>query len=58
MTAVILREGATASAPELREWMNERVPARYQRGSEGVILQDFPPSAAGKTLKREIREAY
>ena len=58
LAAVILREGATASAVELREWINARVAARYQRVSEVVILPDFPRSAAGKTLKRELRAPY
>jgi acyl-CoA synthetase (AMP-forming)/AMP-acid ligase II len=58
LAAVILREGATATPGELRDWINERVAARYQRVSEVVIMSDFPRSAAGKTLKREMREPY
>jgi long-chain acyl-CoA synthetase len=58
LAAVILRAGATATADELREWINARVSARYQRVSTVVILDDFPRSAAGKTLKREMREPY
>ena len=58
LAAVILRDGATATAAGLRAWINERVAARYQRVSQVVILQDFPRSAAGKTLKREMREPY
>ena len=58
LAAVILRDGAKATAEELRGWINERVAARYQRVSEVVIMEDFPRSAAGKTLKREMREPY
>jgi acyl-CoA synthetase (AMP-forming)/AMP-acid ligase II len=58
IAAVILRPGATISAGELRDWVNERVGARYQRVSELVIMAAFPRSAAGKTLKRELREPY
>jgi acyl-CoA synthetase (AMP-forming)/AMP-acid ligase II len=58
LAAVILREGAIAAAAELREWINERVAARYQRVSDVVIMKDFPCNAAGKTLKREMREPY
>jgi long-chain acyl-CoA synthetase len=58
MAAVILRAGATATEDELRRWINERVSARYQRVSRVSILTDFPRSAAGKTLKRELREPY
>ena len=58
LAAVIRCEGATATADELRDWINERVAARYQRISEVVIVNEFPRSAAGKTLKREMREPY
>jgi acyl-CoA synthetase (AMP-forming)/AMP-acid ligase II len=58
VAAVILNEGATVSAAELRDWINAHVAARYQRVSEVVIMKEFPRSAAGKTLKREMREPY
>jgi len=58
VAAVILREGASVAAGTLRDWINERVGARYQRVSEVLVMQDFPRSAAGKTLKREMREPY
>ena len=58
VAAAILREGASVTAETLREWINERVGARYQRVSEVLIMKDFPRSAAGKTLKREMREPY
>ena len=58
MAAVVLRADANASAEELREWINSRVAARYQRVDRVVIMADFPRNAAGKTLKREMREPY
>jgi acyl-CoA synthetase (AMP-forming)/AMP-acid ligase II len=58
MAAVIVRPGATVTEEELRRWINERVSARYQRVSRVAIVRDFPRSAAGKTLKRELREPY
>ena len=58
VAAVILRAGAGATAEELRNWINERVSARFQRVSAVVIMDDFPRSTAGKTLKREMREPY
>jgi acyl-CoA synthetase (AMP-forming)/AMP-acid ligase II len=58
LAAVILRAGAQATTEELRDWINARVAARYQRVSAVVIMDDFPRSAAGKTLKREMREPY
>ena len=58
VAAVIVRQGASVTAEALRDWINERVAARYQRVSEVVIVADFPRSAAGKTLKRELRAPY
>ncbi len=58
IAAVVLRPGARAGAAELRDWINERVAARYQRLSEVVVMESFPRSAAGKVLKREMREPY
>ncbi|HSC65317.1 MAG TPA: AMP-binding protein [Caldimonas sp.] len=58
LAAIVLREGATVGPEALRDWINERVSARYQRVSAVVVMPDFPRSAAGKTLKRELREPY
>jgi long-chain acyl-CoA synthetase len=58
VAAVLLRSGAMATAEELRGWTNERVAARYQQLHEVMILEDFPRSTAGKTLKRVLREPF
>ena len=58
LAAVVLKVGADATASGLRDWINERVAARYQRVQEVVILPAFPRNAAGKTLKRELRDPY
>ena len=58
VAAVLLRAGASATARELRDWINDRVGARYQRLHAVQIMDDFPRNAAGKTLKREMRDAY
>ena len=58
MAAVILKEPGTISAAELEAWVNERVDARYQKVERIVIMDDFPRSVAGKTLKRIMREPY
>jgi long-chain acyl-CoA synthetase len=55
---VLLRAGANVSARELLDWINDRVGARYQRLHAVQIMDDFPRNAAGKTLKREMRDAY
>jgi acyl-CoA synthetase (AMP-forming)/AMP-acid ligase II len=58
VAAVILRQPDAADPDGLRDWVNERVAARYQRLSAVVILDDFPRNVAGKTLKRELRERH
>ncbi|MEF8755589.1 MAG: AMP-binding protein [Accumulibacter sp.] len=58
VAAVLLRTGASATATELRDWINDRVGARYQRVHAVQIMDDFPRNAAGKTLKREMRDGY
>ncbi len=40
---------------ELRDWINERVGAKYQRVHKVVFMEDFSRGAAGKTLKRVMR---
>jgi long-chain acyl-CoA synthetase len=56
--AVVLREGASVDAAGLRSWVNERVGARYQQLCEVIVLPEFPRNAAGKTLKRVMRDEY
>ena len=58
LAAVILREAGMVSAEELCRWINERVDAKHQRVHAVTILEDFPRSTAGKTLKRILREPY
>jgi acyl-CoA synthetase (AMP-forming)/AMP-acid ligase II len=58
LAAVVLRPGASVTAAALRDWINERVGARFQRVSAVVVMDEFPRSAAGKTLKRALREPY
>jgi acyl-CoA synthetase (AMP-forming)/AMP-acid ligase II len=58
IAAVRLRGGAAVSGDELCEWINERVAARYQRVREVVVLKEFPLNAAGKILRRVIRDDY
>ncbi len=58
IAAVVLREGASVSHDVLRDWINSNVEAKFQRVREVVRLEEFPRNAAGKTLKREIRERF
>ncbi len=58
VAAVQLIEGARTSAGELLAWVNDRVEARFQKVGEVVIMESFPLSVAGKTLRRVIRDDY
>ncbi|HXX85608.1 MAG TPA: AMP-binding protein [Casimicrobiaceae bacterium] len=58
IAAVVLSSRNASTAVELCDWINARVAARYQRVDRVVIMDDFPRNAAGKTLKREMREPY
>jgi acyl-CoA synthetase (AMP-forming)/AMP-acid ligase II len=56
--AVVLKPSARISAEELKSWINGNVSAKFQRISDLVVLDEFPRSAAGKTLKRALQESY
>ena len=58
LAAVVLHGGKSVTEAELRDWTNERVVAKYQRVHAVVIMEEFPRSTAGKTLKRVLREPY
>jgi long-chain acyl-CoA synthetase len=58
VAAVVLKNNAQVEAETLKEWVNSRVAARYQRVDKVIILEDFPRSAAGKTLKRVLRDEF
>lgn len=58
VAAVILHVSGEIGEGALCEWINDRVDGKHQRVSAVVLMEDFPRSAAGKTLKREMREPY
>lgn len=58
VAAVVLRAGSDVDAETLKAWINERVGARYQRVSRVIVYAEFPRNAAGKILKREMREPF
>ena len=58
MAAVVLNGPAAVTEDVLREWINERVDSKLQRVHSVVLMEDFPRSTAGKTLKRVMREPY
>lgn len=58
VAAVRMAEGSTVGPDELRDWINQRVAARFQKVREVLVRPDFPLSVAGKTLRRVIRDDY
>ena len=56
--AVVLHAGATSSCEAIVAWVNERVSARFQKIGDVTILDAFPRSVAGKTLRRVIKQSY
>jgi len=50
---VILEEGASVTAEELRAWGKEQM-ASYKYPREVVLLEELPMTATGKILKREL----
>ena len=53
---IVLKEGMTASEPEIKAWCRERlapykVPAKYE------FVPDLPKSQVGKVLRRALRDA-
>ncbi len=56
--AIILKEGHSIDEEQMRRWINDRVGAKFQRVSRVAFLDNFPYNAAGKILKRELREQY
>ena len=58
VAAVILHAPNAVGASDLVEWINARVGAKFQRVTDVVIVEEFPRTVAGKTLKRVLQERY
>ncbi len=58
VAAVILHVESVVAPAELAGWINARVGAKFQRVSDVLILEEFPRTIAGKTLKRVLQEQY
>jgi long-chain acyl-CoA synthetase len=58
LAAVTLLDPTAVTGEELKNWINARVGAKFQRVSAVKIMGDFPRNVAGKTLKREMRAGY
>jgi long-chain acyl-CoA synthetase len=58
LATVILHQADAITAEALCDWINARVDAKNQRVCAVVIMDEFPRSLAGKTLKRVLRDPY
>jgi len=58
LAAVVLHQPGEISPEQLRDWINARVAAKFQRVHDVVFMDEFPRNVAGKTLKRVMREDY
>jgi long-chain acyl-CoA synthetase len=54
---VVLKENRSASAEQIRDWVNQRV-GKIQRLAAVEILPSLPRGIIGKVLKRELRDRY
>jgi long-chain acyl-CoA synthetase len=58
VATVVLRPGASATPDAIRDWVNERVSARFQKIDAVRIVAALPRNVAGKTLRRVLQQAY
>jgi long-chain acyl-CoA synthetase len=58
VATVVLRPGSTATPEAIRDWVNERVAARFQKIDTVRIVDALPRNVAGKTLRRVLQQAY
>ena len=57
LAAVVLAEGATVTADELRAYLAERVP-RWQLPERWSFISEVPKTSVGKFAKTRMRDAY
>ena len=58
VAAVVLRNEVDLNPETLKDWVNQRVEARFQKISDVMIVGAMPRNVAGKTLKHELEESY
>jgi len=58
IAAVVLEDGVAVTSLEIKYWANQNLEARYQKIYEVIIMTELPRNAAGKILKRELRENF
>jgi fatty-acyl-CoA synthase len=57
LATVVLKEGASASATELRDFLAGQLP-RWQLPERWCFIVEVPKTGVGKFAKTRIREAY
>lgn len=55
---MVLSSTATSTTTEIRNWINARVEAKFQRPGDLIVLNEFPRKVAGKTGRRDIKASY
>ena len=58
VAAVVLHDGYSATAIEIKCWANQNLEARFQKIFKVIIMEELPRNIAGKVLKRELKEKY
>jgi long-chain acyl-CoA synthetase len=58
IAAVMKKPGAEIDTTMLKEWINQRVEAKFQRVADVFFIETFPRNVAGKILKYELQELY
>jgi fatty-acyl-CoA synthase len=57
LATVVLKEGATASADELRDFLGERI-AKWQLPERWAFIEAVPKTSVGKFDKKRVRANY
>jgi fatty-acyl-CoA synthase len=57
LAAVVLAEGSTATAAELRAFLAEQIP-RWQLPERWSFIDEVPKTSVGKFAKTRMRDAY
>jgi len=57
LATVVIRDGASVTAGELRDFLADRVP-RWQLPERWSFIAEVPKTSVGKFAKTRIREAY
>jgi fatty-acyl-CoA synthase len=57
LAVVVLREGTTADAADMREWLAERI-AHWQLPERWAFVEQVPRTSVGKFDKKVVRQQY